>query len=91
MPFTEDSRLWTIPSAALVGTQLPTDTETQLDLAKLPHEALQGLHNVVFQEIRHRDQRVHQQLGTAEHTITQQDVDFLLSMSQQVELKTMIH
>ena len=62
-----------------------------LNLAKLPHEALQGLHIVVFQEIHHRDQQVHQQLGVAEQTIAQHNAEVLLAIAQQAELETLIH
>ena len=68
----EESRLCVVSSIALVinppdqAIQLQAETGVQLNLAKLPHNALQGLHTVVFQEIRHRDQQVHQQLGVVE-------------------------
>ena len=66
---TEESRLYPLPSAALVISlpnqeiQLPAGAGVQLNLSKLPHRALQGLHTAVFQDIHHRDQQVHQQLG----------------------------
>ena len=69
---TEEIRLCSVPGATLVIS--PPDLEVhiqagagvQLNLARLSQEALQGLHTTVFQEIRHRDQQVHQQLDVAE-------------------------
>ena len=61
----EESHLCSLPSTVLVGTQLQVDTGIKLDLAKLPHEALQGLHIAVIREIHHRDLEVHQQLSVA--------------------------
>ena len=86
---TEEIRLCSLPSATLVisppdqGIQLQASAVVQLNLAKLPHEALQGLHTNVFQEIHHRDQQVHQQLGMAKQTIAQQNTKVLLAVMQQ--------
>ena len=84
----EESHLHPLPSAALVisspdqGIQLQVGAGVQLNIAKLPHDVLQGLHTALFQEIHHRDQQVHQQLGVAEHTIAQHNAKVLLAVAQ---------
>ena len=70
---TEESHLYSLPSTALVGLQLQAGADVQLDMAKLPHEALQGLHATILQEIHHQDHKVHQQHSVAEQTVAQQN------------------
>ena len=75
------SHLCSLPSTALVGTQLQVYTGIHLDLAKFPNEALQGLHTAMIWEIRHRDLEVHQQLSVAKRTIMWKSAEISLAVS----------
>lgn len=43
-----DNHLWGIPNCALVRTQPSKVTEIQLDLAQLPHVALDSLNHTIL-------------------------------------------
>ena len=92
-----ESRLCPLPGASLMISppdlrmQVHSCWEVQLDLARLPQDALQGLHTGIFQEIQHRDPQIHQWLGLAEQTITESNAAIALATTQQKELESFIH
>ena len=65
-----------------LSTQVHSCREVQLDLARLPQDAMQGLHTGIFQEIQHWDLQIHQQLGLAEQMIIKSNAAIALATTQ---------